>query len=144
MGLLSWLFGDERQEAPDGRLMLADSRSFNFDVVGESYRQDVLDGICGGKCEEGHDIEVLAQLCFVDDNPYDKDAVGVFVDRQLVGYVPAKYAARFRSEILAINPRRQPVVCKGRITGGWKRGRGDEGHYGIKLSLTSPLQPAKG
>ncbi len=31
-------------------------------VVGESYYQDALDAICGGKCEDGHQLMCQAEL----------------------------------------------------------------------------------
>jgi hypothetical protein len=55
-------------------------------VVGESYYQDALDVICGGKCEEGHQLMCQAELRPEPDNEYDKHAVGVYVDGQKVGY----------------------------------------------------------
>jgi hypothetical protein len=122
---------------------LAGRGSFTFEVVGESYRQEVLDSICGGKCEDGHDLEVTAQLLLIENNPYDPNAVGVFVDSKLVGYVPRDVAPLIRSEILMLDPDERPVTCDGKITGGWDRGNGDEGNYGIKLNLATPLRLAE-
>jgi hypothetical protein len=103
--------------------------------------QDALDDLCGGKCDEGHDLPAIAQLCFQEDNPYDKNAVVVLIDRQVVGYIPRTEAKQFRREILRINPDERPVTCDARIVGGWDRGDGDDGHYGVKLSITTPLRP---
>jgi len=35
---------------------LARGRGFTFEIVGESYCQDALNRLCGGKCEEGHKL----------------------------------------------------------------------------------------
>jgi hypothetical protein len=49
-------------------------------VVGESYYQDALDAMCGGKCEEGHQLMCQAELRPEPNDEYDKRAVGVYVD----------------------------------------------------------------
>lgn len=143
MGLFKLLFGiqgPERTE-PRDRLHLTPAPTFNCDIVGEASYQDALDELCGGKCEEGFDLAATAQLCFQDDNPYDPNAVVVLIDCKVVGYIPRSLASRFRSEILRINPAELPVTCNAKIVGGWARSRGDEGHYGVKLSIAEPLQP---
>jgi hypothetical protein len=119
---------------------IARGRGFTFEIVGESYRQEALDDLCGGKCEDGHDLETKAELCFVEDNPHDPDAVGVFIDARLVGYIPRDLAKQFRNDILRLNPEERPVTCDAKIVGGWDRGDGDEGHYGVKLNLSQPLR----
>ena len=154
MGLFNWLFGS-RESEPGWRpirsantsgstepIHLARGRGYTFEVVGEAQWQETLDAICGGKCEPGHKLDVTAQLLLIEGNPYDPNAVGVFVDRKLVGYVPRYLAAELRSEILRISPDERPVTCDARIVGGWDRGDGDVGHYGIKLSLSHPMRAA--
>jgi hypothetical protein len=154
MGLFNWLLGPKHDEAEFRPIRsehtsgsvepvhLARGRGYTFEVVGESHRQDALDAICGGKCEDGHDLEVTAQLLLIEGNPYDPNAVGVFVNAQLVGYVPRDVAPLMRAEILRVSPDERPVTCDARIVGGWDRGDGDEGHYGIRLSLSNPLRVA--
>ena len=121
---------------------LARGDGYTFEAAGESHRQEVLDAICGGKCEEGHNLEVTAQLLLIEGNPYDPNAVGVFVNSQLVGYVPRHVAPHMRAEILRLSPDERPVTCDAQIVGGWDRGHGAEGHYGIRLSLSNPLRVA--
>lgn len=139
MGLLSWFLGKTTTPTAEP-IMLAKGRGFALDVVGESHRQDALDRVCGGKCEEGHKLEVTAQLCFVEDNEWDANAVGVFIDGQLVGYIPRDQAPKVRAGIIAINQEERPVLCSAKVVGGWDRGRGDEGSYGVKLSIASPIR----
>jgi hypothetical protein len=151
--LLSWLFGTPSSK-PEWRpvrspqtsgstepIVLARGRGYTFEVVGESHRQATIDAICGGKCEDGHNLEVTAQLLLIEGNPHDPNAVGVFVDGQLVAYVPRQLAAGIRADILRLSPDERPVTCDAKIVGGWDRGD-DEGHYGIKLSLANPLRVA--
>jgi hypothetical protein len=156
VGIFDWLVGSSSKMGMEFRpiraahtsgslepLHLAKGRGYTFEVVGESHRQQVLDAICGGKCEDGHDLKVTAQLLLVEGNPYDPNAVGVFVDCKLVGYVPRDLAPRIRADLLRLSPDERPVTCDGRIVGGWDRGGYDEGHYGIKLSLSQPLKLAE-
>lgn len=118
---------------------LAAGRGFTFDVVGEAQWQDNLSAICGGKCEDGHKREVAAQLVF-ESNPTVPNAVGVMIDARPVGWIPADKAAEVRSALMALNPDRRAVTCNAKIVGGWDRGDGDEGHFGVKLSLSWPLK----
>jgi hypothetical protein len=109
-------------------------------LVGEASYQEALDHICGGKCEEGHGQEVLAQLIFEDSNPYDSNAVAVLIDGKLVAYVPRDVASSLRESILRVNPQERPVTCDAMIVGGWLRSGGDEGNYGVRLSISDPTE----
>jgi hypothetical protein len=104
-------------------------------VVGESYYQDALDAICGGKCEEGHQLMCRAELRPEPDNDYDKRAVGVYVDGRKVGHLSRADAKVRQSKLLALRSQGKRPMCGALISGGWFRGRGDEGHYGIRLDL---------
>jgi hypothetical protein len=64
-------------------------------VVGESYRQDELDRICGGRTETGHVHDCQAQLRPERDNPHDRHAVAVDIDGLHVGYLPRELAGSF-------------------------------------------------
>ncbi len=117
-----------------------------YEVVGESHRQPAIRNILGREYDGGVYWHVVAQLCFVEDNPHDSNAVGVFIDSQLVGYIPAKDAARVRQEITAANPNELPVICKGMIRGGFMNGK-KRADYGVTIGLSFPieeqLQPKK-
>lgn len=139
MGLFDWLFPARRGAVADP-IRIAPSRGFTFDVVGEAHYQDRLDRICGGKCEDGYNDETTAQLVLISDNEHDPNAIGVMIEGEPVGFVPREEAERLRAEILKLNPSQRPVICSAKIVGGWDRGDGDEGHYGVKLSLSKPLR----
>jgi hypothetical protein len=119
---------------------LARGRGFTFEIVGEASHQEALDAICGGKCEDGHNIQVVAQLCFQEDNPHDPNAIVVLINGKVVGYVPRYLAPDMREAILKLRPEERPVTCDGKVVGGWLRDEDDEGHYGVKLSLSQPLR----
>lgn len=56
--------------------------SFGYDIVGEASYQRALDHICGGKCEDGHALEVAAVLIEEPDNPVDPNAIRQPADNQ--------------------------------------------------------------
>jgi hypothetical protein len=105
------------------------------EVVGESYYQDALDAVCGGKCEDGHQVMCQAELRPEPHNEYDKNAVGVYVDGQKVGHLSRADANRLQRRLLSLRQRGKLPMCRALITGGWYRGPGDEGHYGIRLDF---------
>ena len=115
-----------------------------MEIVGEAIYQAALDAICGGKCEDGHQLSCVAQLCFQEDNPHDRNAIVVLISGTVVGYIPRDLALGMRSSILKLNPDERPVTCDARVVGGWLRGDDDEGHYGVRLSLSNPLRAAGG
>lgn len=122
-----------------GALPLAAGRGFNIPVVGEAQWQGDIAAIVGGRCEEGHNCHVPAQLV-PDDTPRDRDAVGVMIDNRAVGWVPFEHASAFRAALRTLNPEGRPVTCKAKIIGGWDRGRRDRGLFGVRLSLSLPLK----
>jgi hypothetical protein len=105
------------------------------DVVGESHYQDALNVICGGKTERGHHKIVKALLVCEDPNPYDSHAVRVDIEGKTVGHLSRMNARHFREELIAGGFAGITGVCSAEIVGGWDRGGGDEGHYGVKLDL---------
>jgi hypothetical protein len=107
-------------------------------VVGEGFYQDAVDVICGGKCEEGHQLMCQAELRPEPDNEYDKRAVGVYVDGRKVGHLSREDAAGRQAKLIALRSQGKRPMCAGLISGGWFRGSGDEGHYGIRLDLDWP------
>jgi hypothetical protein len=110
-----------------------------YGIVGESHRQTAIQEIVGGTYDDGVYWHVVAQLCFVEDNPHDPNAVGVFIDSKHVGYIPASDAARVRKELLAANPDECPVICKAMIRGGFKKGS-KRADYGVTIGLCFPIE----
>lgn len=112
--------------------------SFETPVVGESYRQDVLEALCGGKTDESVELEFEADLILEDDNPHDPNAVRVEIQGRHVGYLARPDAPQFRrllakmSGSLDVRAARVPAM----IRGGWDRGPGNQGYYGVWLDIT--------
>ena len=107
-------------------------------VVGESYYQDALSGICGGKTEDGHNHACLAALVREPDNEYDEHAVAVYIDGLQVGYLPRQDARSYGPVLRKLAKSKHLGACDAQIKGGWDRGNGDEGSFGVTLFLAEP------
>lgn len=121
----------------DGPLHLEGEGDYEFDVVGEGHYQAALSEICGGKCEEGHELEVTAELRLEPDNAYDPNAVAVLIEGRLVGHLPREGAAMF-SDVARRKGGGRRITCAAMIVGGWsrqRRGTIEEGSFGVKLDL---------
>lgn len=99
-------------------------------IVGESHYQEALSAIAGGKTRDGHLLQVRARVIPERDNSAYPMAVRVEVQGQTVGYLTHRQAVQFRKRSQAA------VDCGAKIVGGWDRGHGDTGHFGIRLDLT--------
>lgn len=136
MGLLSWLFGGRSKGSDQVPVLhIEGPGKFALDVVGESNYQTALDDICGGLSEDGHSLLVDAYLVHEDDNQYDPKAVVVLIDSQTVGYLSREQAREFRKVVAETGRPGVAATCKAKIVGGWDRGDGDQGSYGVKLDL---------
>ncbi len=138
MGLFSWLFGsDERSSIT--KMQVADITNgpgtYSVDVVGESHYQKALERICGGRTENSQRLVVEALLVLEDDNPHDSKAVRIFIRDQTVGYLDRESARSFRKQIAGIRMTGVAAKCSAIIVGGWDRGGGDRGYFGVKLDL---------
>jgi hypothetical protein len=102
-------------------------------VVGESYYQENLDRVCGGRTEDGHWYDCWAILCPEPSNPYDPNAVAIYVDDLKVGHLSREAAKTFLPVARHLAGRR--AACAATVRGGWDRGGGDQGYYGVVLDL---------
>jgi hypothetical protein len=135
MGLPDRLRGRQEQEL---RVVVLPGGS-SVEVRGEASYQDALARICGGKCKEGHNHPVTAVLWPEPTNQYDGNAGRVRVDGLLVGYLAREEAARYSAVLQRMqNKIGATGACKASIVGGWDRGGGDSGHFGIWLDIASP------
>ena len=138
MGLLSRLFGSGGGSS-DTAAQVVDltngPRTYSFDVVGESHYQELLESICGGRTKKGHRLEVKACLVPEDDSPRGRNAVRVYIEGLTVGYLHWKFAPIFRQRMEEAGVAGVTAKCKGIIVGGWDRGNGDRGSFGVLLDL---------
>lgn len=103
--------------------------AFAVDVVGEAQYQLVL----AAAAEQG--AIVGATLLLEDDNPYDDQAVAVYVDGERAGYLSRANARAYRADLAAAGAPRARVRCKAKIVGGFETASGGRAHYGLKLDL---------
>jgi HIRAN domain len=139
------LFGRKRQP-PTAELpyaILPGGRT--VDVVGEAFYQDALEAVAGGKTEDSCTLEKWAVLVREPENPYDSNAVAIYILGQRVGYLSRDDAEEY-SILIDELWRKYGVrpACRASLTGGWRRYASDgktivdEGHYGVRLALAAP------
>ncbi len=133
MGVFDKLFGTKKNDLPIARL--SGNGEYELEAVGESNYQKALIKITGGKTEHGHEMEIEAVLIHDNNNPYDNKAIAVSVDGDIVGYLSKKHARQFRKLMADAGGPGSPAVCDALIVGGWDRGGGNEGHFGVRLDL---------
>lgn len=144
MGLLDALFGRGGGKPRQSVVRLAGPSFCTFDVVGESFHQDALENVCGGRCYDGvaHHCDALLEL--EEHNPYDANAVAVRIDGRTVAYLSRGDAADFRARVAELGLSARSFVCGAVVLGGWDRGRHDRGEFGVKLGLTWPVEVEAG
>lgn len=103
--------------------------------MGELTYQSALSAICGGRTEAGHRKIVVATLVHEDDNPHDNQAIRVDVGATTVGYLSRANARRYRKKLREAGHPGITATCSAMIVGGWERGGGDKGDFGVKLDL---------
>jgi hypothetical protein len=104
-------------------------------MVGESKYQRHLDKIAGGRTEESAQAAQESDLALEDDNPHDKNAVRVRIEGLRVGYLPRPMAKMYRERLAEQSAPIGHYWCEALIVGGWDRGGGDRGHFGVRLDL---------
>lgn len=142
MSLWSWLFGSGSvadspppRKAPVPPRHLEGNGEFGFDIVGESYYQEALKAIVGGKTDESVEFECLASLVCEDDNPHDSNAVAIYIQGKKVGHLARPVAAGFRDIQRRHGWTGQVVTADAMIVGGWDRGKRGTGNFGVKLDI---------
>lgn len=120
-----------------GAVWILGDGSFGVGAVGESNYQEALEKVSGGRRNHGVSRQVTAELELEDDNPFDSNAVLVRIDGLKVGYLSRADARAFRQEAGGRVEGARRILCRGRIRGGWDRGRGDRGHFGVALDIAA-------
>jgi hypothetical protein len=111
--------------------------SEDVEVVGESFYQDSLWKLVGGRSQSGERVrqETFAMLVAEVGNPYDSNAVAVWIDGYKVGHLSREIARLYRPGLLALQDKHNmPVAVSGVIVGGGMREDGP-GRLGVFLKL---------
>lgn len=148
MGFLRRVFGSRPVAAevpPDGvtrvQAPIFDAHpGARVEVVGESNYQDGLERAAGGRTVDGPaSVEQIAGLMAEPTNAYDPNAVMVQIGGAVVGYLSRADAVAYRPVLEAVGRMGYPAFgCHASLTGGWDRGAGDRGSFGVVLHLASP------
>ena len=70
-----------------------------------------------------------------DENPHDSMAVRVDINGTTVGYLSRDHARTYRRGLSKAGYGTANAYCEALIRGGWDRGEGDRGFYGVYLDL---------
>ena len=124
--------------APDGCGALIGDGAFAFPVVGESHHQAVLADIAGGRSQDSVKKFCAALLVPEPDNPYDPQAVAVYIGRAPVGFLSRAVTSEFLEALERSGYSR--AACEAVIVGGWDRGPRDRGDFGVRLNTRRPFQ----
>lgn len=65
-----------------------------------------------------------------------RTAATVWIEGKIIGYLSRDNAEILQPEIIRLHRQHdRPVAFRARIVGGWDRGPGDRGHFGVRLYL---------
>jgi hypothetical protein len=126
---------DRGETIPDDAIQLP--RGAGLAIVGESRRRAEIQAVVGGPHHDAVYETRWARLVREPDNPADPDAIKVLIGGRHVGYLTRGDAQRYRSVVRELEAT-GPLYCRADIRGGWDRGRGDRGDYGIWLDIGEP------
>ena len=126
----AWMVDGARAALLDGRETL--------EVVGESHYQDNLWRLVCDHTDpaERVRVEIIAVLVTEPDNPYDANAVSVWIDGLKVGHLSRNDARLYQPGLLALQEKHgTPIALSGVIAGGGMRDDG-MGRLGVFLDHT--------
>jgi tetratricopeptide (TPR) repeat protein len=111
--------------------------SHDLEIVGESNYQEALWRVVGGQNSERVRVDVLAVVATEPDNPYDPNAISVWIDGRKVGYFCREDAQAYRAGLIKLyEENRAHVALNGVVTGGGLREDGRLGFLGVWLYCT--------
>lgn len=117
-------------------------RGSDVDVVGESYYEDAFLRLTGGRCSDGFRAPCTARLVPEPDNQYDAMAVAVHIRDLKIGHLSREDARSYRPLVDDALRQFGVATVAATITGGWDRGDGDTGSFGVVLHFSSrPERP---
>ncbi len=104
------------------------------EVVGESAHQDELLALTGGRRRwSGVRWREVAHLVPEPTNPTDPAAVAVHIRGRTVGHLDRRAARALRPAIDEAIADHGLAACEAEIRGGWERGHGDVGAFGVTV-----------
>lgn len=139
----AWMRDGMEVELREGRVSL--------EVVGESnYQNELWRAVGSSKPQDRVRVDVVAVLVAETDNPYDPNAVSIWVNGLKVGYLSRADAERYRPGLVALESRYgKPIALPGVVAGGGMRedGPGRLGvflrHEPVDFGLTAQETPSR-
>ncbi len=141
--ITSWPVGELKGRLEADALLFEPARK-TVNVVGEGSYQGSLERLAGGRTTDGpRDRDHTAILLPEPTNPYDPNAVRVAVltasgDGATIGYLSREDAVDYRPVIDRLAAEGKVAACRASIGGGWDRGSGVRGNFGVRLSMGTP------
>lgn len=143
MGFLNRIGRNPKPASPaSGKTVLVGGREVQ--VVGESYYQDALTSLCGGKQQDSVCLDTEATLVPEPTNAYDTNAVQVQIGGVPVGHLGRDEAKAYGPLLKHLAASGSTAACRATVVGGWKRSKRDQGHYGVVLDLARPDEALPG
>lgn len=146
--LLNWLIGGSAAARPSYRArpdsaegvsgFLIGDGQFGFHVVGTSNHQAMLKKLNHGPHHQSAHALCHAILRPEPTNPYDRNAVAIYVDEWPIGYLDRPSAKEFNAELARAGC--AEAYCEAKIVGGWDRGEGNKGSFGVRLNACLPFR----
>jgi hypothetical protein len=117
------------------------------ELVGTAPYQEALQVIAGDTPESAPELEKWAHLIPEPDNPWDRNAVAVYIDARKIGYLPRESSAAYAAlltQLWATSHAR--AVCRAVVSGGSYKvttqagsvTEVDDEQFGVKLALAAP------
>ena len=117
------------------------------ELVGTAPYQEALQAIAGDTPESAPELEKWAHLIPEPDNPWDRNAVAIYIDARKIGYLPRESSAAYAALLTQLwAGSRARAVCRAVVTGGSYKvttqagsvAEVDEEQFGVKLALAAP------
>lgn len=106
----------------------------SLEVVGESYRQDALWSIVGGRTHEHVRQDVVAVLVPETANAHDPNAISIWINGLQVGFLGRLDAATYRPGLVALwQQHGKQIALSGQVVGGGRLDDGSIGFLGVFL-----------
>lgn len=107
-------------------------------VVGESNYDGALDALSEADYKGARKRYHTAWLMAEPRNTYDKNAVQVLIDHEVVGYLSRARALKYQPLVLRAEAAGYRITCPAEIAGGWINDDGEQMDFGVTLSLATP------
>jgi hypothetical protein len=117
------------------------------EVVGTATYQEALATVADAPPDASLHVEKWAHLIPEPENPWDRNAVAVYVEGRKAGYVPREHTAAYAALLGQIwTNYHGRAVCRAVVGGGLHQATSqvgavtqvDEAQYGVKLALATP------